>query len=148
VGHILYTACLQRTRGATEAMYLMAKYVFEDLGYRRYEWKCNAANEKSQSAARRLGFTFEGLFRQHMIVKGENRDTAWFSIIDKDWPEIKARFEYWLRPENFDEFGEQAIAVGMCRSEAERSSEVMTRPPVCEAPGELRAGREPVLRCV
>lgn len=112
VGHILYTACLQRTRGATEAMYLMAKYAF-DLGYRRYEWKCNAANAKSQAAARRLGFTYEGTFRQHMIVKGENRDTAWFAMLNSEWPEIQARFEYWLRPENFDELGAQLSRLNM-----------------------------------
>ena len=82
VGSILYTPLLQRTRGATEAMYLLARYVFEELKYRRYEWKCNALNEPSRRAALRLGFTFEGIFRQHMIAKGENRDTAWFSMLD------------------------------------------------------------------
>lgn len=103
VGHILYTPLLQRTRGATEAMYLLARYCFEDLGYRRYEWKCNALNQKSRTAALRLGFQFEGIFRQHMIIKGENRDTAWFSMIDSEWPERKAQFERWLEPANFDE---------------------------------------------
>src|ERR1041385_4424500 len=86
VGSILYTTALQRTRGATEAMYLMARHVFEDLSYRRYEWKCNALNEPSRRAALRLGFQFEGIFRQHMIVKGQNRDTAWYSMIDSQWP--------------------------------------------------------------
>jgi RimJ/RimL family protein N-acetyltransferase len=107
VGSILYTPALQRTRGATEAMYLMARHVFEDLGYRRYEWKCNALNEPSRRAALRLGFTFEGIFRQHMIVKGRNRDTAWYSMLDSEWPVRKAAFERWLDPANFDEDGKQ-----------------------------------------
>ena len=111
VGHITYTPALQRTRGGTEAMYLMARHVFEDLGYRRYEWKCNALNEKSRRAALRFGFTFEGVFRQHMIVKGENRDTAWFSMIDAEWPARKARFERWLDPSNFDASGRQRQAL-------------------------------------
>jgi len=107
VGSIVYSAQLQRTRGATEAMYLLATYVFEDLGYRRYEWKCNALNEPSRTAALRLGFTFEGVFRQHMIIKGRNRDTAWYSMLDSEWPERKARFERWLAPQNFDAAGRQ-----------------------------------------
>ncbi|MBP2148902.1 GNAT family N-acetyltransferase [Xanthobacter flavus] len=107
VGNILYTPALQRTRGATEAMYLMARHAFEDLGYRRYEWKCNALNARSRQAAARLGFTFEGLFRQHMIVKGRNRDTAWFSLLDSEWPRARAAFEAWLAPENVDENGRQ-----------------------------------------
>lgn len=107
VGNILYSPVLQRTRGATEAMYLLARHVFEDLGYRRYEWKCNALNEPSRRAALRLGFQFEGIFRQHMIVKGRNRDTAWFSMLDGEWPARKERFERWLQPSNFDSEGEQ-----------------------------------------
>lgn len=107
VGSILYTTPFQRTRGATEAMYLMARHVFEDLGYRRYEWKCHSLNESSRRAAERLGFTFEGIFRQHMIVKGRNRDTAWYSMLDTEWPDRKARFERWLAPSNFDEQGRQ-----------------------------------------
>jgi RimJ/RimL family protein N-acetyltransferase len=107
VGSILYTTALQRTVGATEAMYLMARYVFEDLGYRRYEWKCNALNEPSRRAALRLGFTFEGIFRQHMIVKGKNRDTAWFAMLDSEWPARKTAFERWLDASNFDESGRQ-----------------------------------------
>jgi RimJ/RimL family protein N-acetyltransferase len=107
VGAILYTSALQKTRAATEAMYLMARYAFEDLGYRRYEWKCNVLNDASQSAARRLGFAFEGVFRQHMIVKGRSRDTAWFSMLDREWPERKHEFERWLAPENFDQAGRQ-----------------------------------------
>lgn len=107
VGNIVFTEALQRTRGATEAMYLLARYVFEVLGYRRYEWKCNALNEPSRRAALRLGFIFEGVFRQHMIVKGRNRDTAWFSMLDSEWPLRKAEFERWLNPANFDERGQQ-----------------------------------------
>ena len=107
VGAILYTPVLQKTRAATEAMYLMARYAFEDLGYRRYEWKCNVLNDASQRAARRLGFSFEGVFRQHMIVKGRSRDTAWFSMLDREWPERKCEFERWLAPDNFDAAGRQ-----------------------------------------
>jgi RimJ/RimL family protein N-acetyltransferase len=102
VGNILFTPDLQKTAGATEAMYLMARYVFEDLGYRRYEWKCNALNAPSRSAALRLGFSFEGIFRQHMIIKGRNRDTAWFAMLDSEWPPRKTAFEGWLSPDNFD----------------------------------------------
>ncbi len=107
VGSILYSPLLQRTRGATEAMYLMMRYAFETLGNRRYEWKCNALNAPSRSAALRLGFTFEGIFRQHMIAKGLNRDTAWYSVIDKEWPGIKQALEHWLAPENFTADGKQ-----------------------------------------
>jgi RimJ/RimL family protein N-acetyltransferase len=107
VGSILYSPALQRTVGATEAMYLMAKHAFEDLGYRRYEWKCNVLNSPSRTAALRLGFTFEGIFRQHMIVKGRNRDSAWFSMLDSEWPARKAAFERWLDPTNFDKDGRQ-----------------------------------------
>ena len=88
-------------------MYLLARYVFEDLGYRRYEWKCNALNEPSRRAALRLGFSFEGIFRQHMIVKGRNRDTAWFSLLDSEWPACKREFERWLDDANFDSYGIQ-----------------------------------------
>jgi RimJ/RimL family protein N-acetyltransferase/GNAT superfamily N-acetyltransferase len=107
VGGIVFSPTLQRKPGATEAMYLMARHVFEDLGYRRYEWKCDALNTPSRRAALRLGFTFEGIFRSHMIVKGRNRDTAWFSMLDTEWPARKAAFEAWLAPDNFDEGGEQ-----------------------------------------
>jgi RimJ/RimL family protein N-acetyltransferase len=107
VGAILYTPALQKTRAATEAMYLMARHAFEELGYRRYEWKCNVLNDASQSAARRLGFSFEGVFRQHMIVKGRSRDTAWFSMLDREWPERKYEFERWIEPENFEPTGRQ-----------------------------------------
>ena len=101
VGWITYSPALQRTRPATEAIYLVGDYGF-GLGYRRYEWKCNNLNEPSKRAALRYGFKYEGLFRQHMVVKGKNRDTAWYSIIDGEWPERKAAFERWLAPENFD----------------------------------------------
>ena len=111
VGNILYTPSLQRTVGATEAMYLMARHVFDDLGYRRYEWKCNALNAPSRRAAPRLGFTFEGIFRQHMIVKGRNRDTAWYAMLDSQWPSRKANFERWLDPENFDKDGRQKVSL-------------------------------------
>ena len=111
VGSILYSRRLQRTIGATEAMYLMARHVFEDLGYRRYEWKCNALNAPSRSAALRLGFTFEGIFRQHMIIKGQNRDTAWFSMLDSEWPKRKVAFERWLDPANFDSSGRQKVSL-------------------------------------
>lgn len=107
VGGILYSPGLQRTRGSTEAMYLMARHVFEILSYRRYEWKCNALNEPSRRAALRLGFTFEGIFRQHMIIKGQNRDTAWFSMLDHEWPRRKQALEAWLDPANFDADGTQ-----------------------------------------
>jgi RimJ/RimL family protein N-acetyltransferase len=107
VGNILLTPGLQRTCAATEAMYLMAGHIFDHLGYRRYEWKCNALNEPSRRAALRLGFTFEGIFRQHMVVKGLNRDTAWFSMLDSEWPERKRAFEAWLDPANFDKEGRQ-----------------------------------------
>ena len=107
IGAIVYTAELRKTRGATEAMYLMARHAFEELGYRRYEWKCNVLNEASERAAKRLGFTFEGIFRQHMIVKGRSRDTAWFAMLDSEWPLRKKEFERWLAEDNFDGTGRQ-----------------------------------------
>jgi RimJ/RimL family protein N-acetyltransferase len=107
VGGIVFSAALQRKPGATDAMYLMARHVFEDLGYRRYEWKCDALNAPSRRAALRLGFTFEGIFRAHMIIKSRNRDTAWFSMLDTEWPARKAAFERWLAPGNFDSHGKQ-----------------------------------------
>ncbi len=111
VGSILYTPRLQRSPMATEAMYLMARHVFDDLGYRRYEWKCNALNAPSRKAALRFGFTFEGIFRQHLIVKGRNRDTAWFSMLDSEWPARRANFERWLDPSNFGPDGRQKTAL-------------------------------------
>ncbi len=111
VGHIAYAPGLQRTPLGTEAQYLLARYAFDTLGYRRYEWKCNALNAASRRAAQRYGFTFEGMFRQHMIVKGKNRDTAWFSIIDTEWPDRRAAFERWLAPANFDADGRQKASL-------------------------------------
>jgi RimJ/RimL family protein N-acetyltransferase len=111
VGNILYSPVMQRTPLATETQYLLACYAFETLGYRRYEWKCDSLNAPSRRAARRYGFIFEGLFRQHMIVKGRNRDTAWFSMIDSEWPRRKANFERWLAPENFDGEGRQKVSL-------------------------------------
>ena len=109
VGNIMYTPAMQRTAGATEAQYLFARYVFDELGYRRYEWKCNNLNAPSKRAAKRFGFSFEGVFRQHMIVKGRNRDTAWFAMLDSEWPARKAAYERWLAPENFDAAGGQNL---------------------------------------
>jgi RimJ/RimL family protein N-acetyltransferase len=107
VGNIMYGSPLQKTPGATEAQYLLMRYVFETLGYRRYEWKCNSLNAPSRRAADRFGFSFEGIFRQHMIVRGRNRDTAWYSILDAEWPKQKRAFEAWLDPNNFDSHGRQ-----------------------------------------
>lgn len=107
IGHLSYAPALQRTVASTEAMYRMMARVFDDWGYRRYEWKCDALNAPSRAAATRLGFRFEGVFRQLMVVKGRNRDTAWFSIIDAEWPALRAGFEAWLSPANFDERGHQ-----------------------------------------
>ncbi|KAK9366242.1 acyl-CoA N-acyltransferase [Lipomyces kononenkoae] len=116
VGHVMFSKLLQRTRGATECVYLLAQLAFDDLGYRRCEWKCNNLNEPSKRAAQRLGFTFEGIFRQHMIIKGRNRDTAWFSIIDSEWPVVKQAFQTWLDPMNFDEQGQQRQALADVRN--------------------------------
>lgn len=107
VGAVTYSPALKKTRMATEAQYLLARYVFEDLSYRRYEWKCDALNQASRKAAERLGFTYEGCFRQALVYKGRTRDTDWLSIIDQEWPAIKERFEAWLDPTNFDENGQQ-----------------------------------------
>jgi RimJ/RimL family protein N-acetyltransferase len=107
IGNILWGPAIARTRVATEALYLAARYVFDDLGYRRFEWKCNDLNEPSKRAARRFGFAFEGVFRQHMWVKEANRDTAWFAMLDQEWPSIKKAYERWLDPANFDAAGRQ-----------------------------------------
>jgi RimJ/RimL family protein N-acetyltransferase len=106
IGHILWGPAIARGRVATEALYLFADYIF-GLGYRRFEWKCNDGNEPSKRAAQRFGFQFEGVFRQHMVVKGQNRDTAWFAMTDGEWPRLKAGYEAWLQPENFDASGQQ-----------------------------------------
>ena len=117
IGHIWFGAPLQRTRAATEAIYLLAREAFDGLGNRRFEWKCNAANDRSRRAAERLGFKFEGVFRQHMIVKGENRDTAWYSIIDGEWPAVRAGFEGWLDAANFDADGRQRRSLESVRGQ-------------------------------
>jgi RimJ/RimL family protein N-acetyltransferase len=117
VGNILYTPAMQRTIGATEAQYLFAAYVFDDLGYRRYEWKCNDLNAPSKRAALRYGFAFEGVFRQHMIVKGRNRDTAWFAMLDSEWPARRAAFQRWLSPDNFDAAGRQRVSLASLNAE-------------------------------
>jgi RimJ/RimL family protein N-acetyltransferase len=109
VGGVFWGPRMARTRLATEALYLSARYAFETLGNRRFEWKCNNRNEPSKRAAERFGFTFEGIFRQHAIQKGENRDTAWFAMLDGEWPSRKAGFEAWLDPENFDAEGRQKM---------------------------------------
>jgi RimJ/RimL family protein N-acetyltransferase len=115
VGHINFSPRLQRTRAATEAMFLMMKRVFTELGYRRYEWKCDSLNAPSRAAAARLGFRFEGIFRQALVYKGRNRDTAWFSIIDSEWPTLERAFERWLDPANFDDAGRQRISLATLR---------------------------------
>lgn len=107
IGHILWGPSISRTRASTEALYLAARYIFEDLGYRRFEWKCNNLNEPSKAAALRFGFSFEGVFRQHMWGKGANRDTAWFSMLDSEWPRLRKEYDRWLAPENFDAAGRQ-----------------------------------------
>jgi RimJ/RimL family protein N-acetyltransferase len=112
VGHINFSPRLQRTRAATEALYLLMANAFETLGYRRYEWKCDSLNVPSRDAALRLGFTFEGIFRQATVYKGRNRDTAWFSIVDGEWPALKQAYLAWLAPENFDETGRQRRRLG------------------------------------
>jgi RimJ/RimL family protein N-acetyltransferase len=116
VGSIVFSPKLQRTVAATEAMYLMARYAFEELGYRRYEWRCNALNAASRHAALRLGFKWEGELRRHMIVKGRNRDTVYFSMLDSEWPARKTALEQWLDPSNFDEGGRQKRRLSDCHS--------------------------------
>ncbi len=115
LGSIYWGPNIRRTRVATEALYLALAYAFDTLGYRRFEWKCDAQNEPSRRAALRFGFTYEGTFKQHMVVKGLNRDTAWFAILDSEWPRLSAAYEAWLAPENFDEAARQ-----MTRLETER----------------------------
>jgi RimJ/RimL family protein N-acetyltransferase len=115
VGHILWGPAVARTRVATEALFLFARYVFDELGYRRFEWKCDARNEPSMRAARRFGFTYEGTFRQHMVVKGHNRDTAWFAMVDAEWPRLRRAFERWLDAANFDRYGRQRARLAELR---------------------------------
>ena len=107
IGNIYWGPLISRKPAATEAQFLFMQYIFDELGYRRYEWKCNDNNAPSKRAAERFGFQFEGIFRQHMVTKGNNRDTAWFSIIDSEWPALKQAYQAWLAPENFDSDGQQ-----------------------------------------
>jgi RimJ/RimL family protein N-acetyltransferase len=119
IGHIWFAPAMQRTRQATEAIFLLARHAFDDLGNRRLEWKCDSLNEPSRRAADRFGFTFEGIFRQHQVVKGRNRDTAWYSITDGEWPLRRAAFEAWLAPENFDDAGSQRRSLTAVRASIE-----------------------------
>ena len=116
IGHIWFAPALQRTRQATEAIYLLARHAFDDLGYRRLEWKCDSLNGPSRRAAERFGFVYEGIFRQHMVTKGRNRDTAWYSMTDGEWPSRRAAFERWLAPGNFDDEGRQRRTLGEYRA--------------------------------
>lgn len=116
IGCVAFGRTLKRTPEASEAMYLMASHVFEQLGYRRYEWKCHNENAASRRAAERIGFAFEGVFRNDMVVNGKNRDTAWFAMTDQDWPQIKSAFEAWLAPSNFDSDGAQIRKLESLRS--------------------------------
>ncbi len=109
VGHIYWGSEMAKSRMATEAIYLLARHIFDDLGYRRFEWKCNDRNVASRRAARRFGFAYEGIFRQHMVVKSENRDTAWYAMLDGEWPARRAAFEAWLADDNFDRDGRQKM---------------------------------------
>jgi RimJ/RimL family protein N-acetyltransferase len=117
IGHIWLGRPLRRTTAATEAIHLLARHAFDELGYRRLEWKCNALNAASRRAAERFGFTFEGVFRKHMVIKGRNRDTAWYAITDDDWPRIRAGFEAWLSPGNFGADGAQRRSLQDLRAE-------------------------------
>jgi len=119
IGHIWFGAVLQRTPQATEAIFLLVRHAFEDLGNRRIEWKCDAANARSRRAAERFGFTFEGVFRQHQIVKGRSRDTAWFSLLDREWPASRIAFQAWLAPENFDGAGRERHPLRALRGEGD-----------------------------
>jgi RimJ/RimL family protein N-acetyltransferase len=112
IGHIWFGGPLQRTTAATEAIYLLARHAFDDLGYRRLEWKCNSLNAASRRAAERFGFAFEGVFRKHQVVKGRNRDTAWYAMTDDDWPAVRTGFQAWLSPANFDAAGRQHRSLG------------------------------------
>jgi RimJ/RimL family protein N-acetyltransferase len=118
IGHIWFGTPLQRTAAATEAIYLLIRHAFDDLGYRRLEWKCNALNHGSRRAAERFGLRFEGVFHQHQVIKGHNRDTAWYALTDQEWPAVRAGFEAWLAEENFDEAGSQRRSLGQLIAQA------------------------------
>lgn len=126
IGNIWFGPPLQRTTAASEAIYLLARHAFDDLGYRRLEWKCNALNAASRRAAERFGFTFEGVFRKHYVVKGRNRDTAWYSIVDDEWPTVRDGFEAWLAPDNFDSGGHQKKRLTVVREARRTGSETKT----------------------
>jgi RimJ/RimL family protein N-acetyltransferase len=130
VGHLAFSPKLQRSVAATEAMALMMGHAFDTLGYRRYEWKCDALNARSRQAATRLGFTYEGTFRQALVVKGRNRDTAWFSITDGEWPRLRVALATWLAPVNFDAAGQQRQSLSALTAAA-----LASVPPSVEVPG-------------
>ncbi|UTW05842.1 GNAT family N-acetyltransferase [Pseudomonas benzenivorans] len=121
IGHIAFGRVMQRSPASTEAVYLLAELAMETLGYRRLEWKCNALNARSMRAAERLGFVHEGTFRQHMVVKGRNRDSAWFALLDHDWPACRAAFTRWLAPDNFDAQGRQRRTLEQLREDTARA---------------------------
>jgi RimJ/RimL family protein N-acetyltransferase len=127
VGHLAYSPALQRTQAATEAMYVMMQHAFH-LGYRRYEWKCDSLNAPSRAAAQRLGFSFEGIFRQAVVTRGRNRDTAWYSIIDRDWPDVQTAFERWLASDNFDAHGRQRLSLSVLTGAALKSQNGSSEP--------------------
>jgi pimeloyl-ACP methyl ester carboxylesterase/RimJ/RimL family protein N-acetyltransferase len=135
IGNIVFAPALQRTTAATEAIYLLARHAFDDLGYRRLEWKCNALNAASRRAADRFGFAFEGVFRNHQIVKGRNRDTAWYAIVDADWPEIRSGFQAWLSVDNFDRAGLQRAGLARLRHGFETAR--LRPPPPSRSPSTL-----------
>ncbi|GAA1917919.1 GNAT family N-acetyltransferase [Nocardioides marmoribigeumensis] len=116
IGGVLHARPVQRTPATTETVHLLLRHAFDDLGYRRVEWKCDSLNEPSRAAARRLGFTYEGRFRQHLVMKGRNRDTDWFAVVDRDWPAVRRALEAWLGPDNFDQAGRQRVALGTLTS--------------------------------
>jgi RimJ/RimL family protein N-acetyltransferase len=119
IGHIWFAPAMQRTLQATEAIFVLARHAFDDLGYRRLEWKCDSLNGASRRAAERFGFVYEGVFRRHMVVKGRNRDTAWYAMTDGDWPLRRAAFEAWLAPDNFDQGGRQRRSLAALRAQLE-----------------------------
>ncbi|MEO1686461.1 MAG: GNAT family protein [Pseudomonadota bacterium] len=129
IGHIWFAPTLQRTRGATEALFLMLRHAMDELRYRRMQWRCNALNAKSRSAARRLGFRFEGIFHNHLIFKGMNRDTAWYSILDDEWPDVRRRIEAWLADGNFDAEGAPRTSLHAAMQDRPPSTRGVVEPP-------------------